>query len=79
MKATELAFLAVVALGLGLLAARTSSGGYQSPEHRQLIGSTVELMQPLKFSPGTTRRYIQYGETMRWQHVNQWPSITVSD
>lgn len=69
MKKMDPTGLAVVGLVAVLLAACSTTGGYQ---YRPPAGSTVELTQVLKFFPGSLRLYIQYGEVTRWQHLNTW-------
>lgn len=62
----------VLPLMAGLIAACTTSGGYNTPEYRLPDGSTVELTQTLKFPYRSARTYIQGGKSMRWKNVNHY-------
>lgn len=59
-------------LALASLTACSSTGGYQSDRYRVPDGSEVELMQTLEFPGRSARSYIQFGEPVRRNDVNEW-------
>lgn len=72
MNNTKLTFAAVGFLAAAALTACAVPGGYQPAKYRIPDGASVELMQTLQFSGRSARVYIQFGETLRRNDVNEW-------
>lgn len=72
MKSIKWPFVAIGVVGLASLSACSTPGWYEADKYRVPEGSTVELRQALQFPGRSARVYIQFGETVRRQHVNEW-------
>lgn len=72
MKSIKLPFVAIGLVALVFLSACSTPGGYEPDKYRVPEGSTVELKQALQFPGRSARVYIQFGETVRRKHVNEW-------
>ncbi|MDZ7840256.1 MAG: hypothetical protein U5R46_05470 [Gammaproteobacteria bacterium] len=54
------------------LGACAATGENQSAGQRVADGTRVELNQPLRFPGRSARAYVQFGETLRRNDVNEW-------
>lgn len=57
---------------LAVLTACATGGGAQPAEYRVVDTSRVELTQTLRFPGRSARAYVQYGEVLRRNDVNEW-------
>lgn len=72
MKTVKSMLYAAVSLALASLTACTATGGYDPAKYRVPDGSKLELTQTLRFPGRSARVYMQFGETVRRSHVNEW-------
>lgn len=72
MRNTRLTFAVVGFVAAATLTACSVPGGYRPADYRIPDGASVELMQTLRFPGRSARVYIQFGQTLRRNDVNEW-------